>query len=209
MSLYHRYLFDFVIKNLILHQEQRDAASYLDLTLMELLDREMPIDFSKLIIAYLTKVVTNVQQNHALPYDFLLTKVFGKLGVRFTSLEYSSFYDALDYFEIRGSHPDGYTGESADGAGTSQSQEFGELVKNEETVVARHNDLMSLIWNLSPSTMSSPSIDTPFPPIVPWKLVGEWFQESSTSLSDKDKSSDSAQPENYLITSRKKTPSPT
>ncbi|MCD7461206.1 hypothetical protein HAX54_045529 [Datura stramonium] len=188
MSDYHQYLFAFVIKNLIPRQKLRDAASYLDLTLMEFLDREMPINFPELIIAYLTKVVIDVQQNHALPYDFLLTKVFGKLGVRFTSLEYYSLYDALDSFETRGSHPIVHKGEFADGVGTSQSQEVGEvkklhlenaslrlkieklkaqLVKNEETVVARHNDLMSLIWSLSPLTMSSTSVDAPIPPSVP------------------------------------------
>ncbi|MCD9638273.1 hypothetical protein HAX54_022144 [Datura stramonium] len=110
---YRCYLFAFVIKNLIPHQERRDAASYLDLTVL---------------------------------------------------------------------------GESAYGAGTSQSQTDGEvdklrlenvrflleikqlkahLVKNEETTVAHHNDLMSLIQSLSPLTMSSPSVDTPTSPSVP------------------------------------------
>lgn len=78
------------------HKKRRDAASYLDLTLMELLDREMPINFPGLIISYLTKVVMDVKQNHTLTYGFLLTKVFDKLGAWFTSLEYYSAYDALD-----------------------------------------------------------------------------------------------------------------
>ncbi|MCD7455698.1 hypothetical protein HAX54_029174 [Datura stramonium] len=91
---YHRYFFAFVIKNLIPRQERRDVVFYLDLTLMEFLDQEMPINFPELIIAYLTKVVTNVQQNHALPY---------------------------------GSHPEDRKGRSADGAGTSQSLEVGEV----------------------------------------------------------------------------------
>ncbi|MCE0481274.1 hypothetical protein HAX54_038892 [Datura stramonium] len=45
MSPYHRFLFAFVIKNLIPRQERMDVASYLDLTLMELCDREIPLIF--------------------------------------------------------------------------------------------------------------------------------------------------------------------
>ncbi|MCD7471937.1 hypothetical protein HAX54_012738 [Datura stramonium] len=120
-----------------------------------------------------SKVVIDVKQNHALPYGFLLIKVFGKLGVHFSSLKYYSIYDAMNYFETRGSHPEGGKGGSTAVAGTSRSHEVGEmeklylkidheqlkaqLVKNEETVVARHNDLMSLIRSLSPLTVSSPS----------------------------------------------------
>ncbi|MCE0482094.1 hypothetical protein HAX54_040491, partial [Datura stramonium] len=54
--------------------------------------------------------------------------------------------------------------ELADGAGTSQSPE---LVKNEETAEAHHNELMSLIRSLSAVTVLSPSIAAPSPPPVP------------------------------------------
>ncbi|MCD9640537.1 hypothetical protein HAX54_025891 [Datura stramonium] len=40
-----------------------------------------------------------------------------------------------------------------------------QLVKNEETIEARHNDLMSLIQSLSPLTLSSPSIAAQSPPV--------------------------------------------
>ncbi|MCD7467822.1 hypothetical protein HAX54_005465 [Datura stramonium] len=153
MSPYHRFLFAFVIKNLLPGQEYRD-----------------------------------VKQNRAIPYWFLLTKVFGKLGVCFTSLEYYSVYDALDYFETRGSHPENGKGGSPTVAGTSSPADDGEmrklhqeidrfleenkqlkaqLVKNEETVVAHHNNLISLTRSLSPLTVSSPSIAAQSPLVSP------------------------------------------
>ncbi|MCD9644936.1 hypothetical protein HAX54_033470 [Datura stramonium] len=188
MYLYHRYLFSFFIRNLIPRQERRDAASFLDLSLMELLDQELSINFLKLIVSYLTKVVTDVHQNHAMPYGFLLTKLLGQLGVQFTSVESYSLYDTLDYFETRGSHTDEHKSIPTDGTRTSQSPEVGEvellrlenarlrleieqlkaqLVKNEETVVARHNDLMSLIRSLSSLPVPSLSTVAPSPPYVP------------------------------------------
>ncbi|MCD9642627.1 hypothetical protein HAX54_029512 [Datura stramonium] len=57
MSAYHKLLFGFVMKNLIPHQERRDAASFLDLTLMGLLDRIMKINLPSLMIDYLSKVL--------------------------------------------------------------------------------------------------------------------------------------------------------
>lgn len=51
------------------------------------------------MISYLIKVATDVKQNYSLPYGFLLTKVFAKLGVQLASLEYYLGYDALDYYE--------------------------------------------------------------------------------------------------------------
>lgn len=98
---YHKTLFSFVTKNLVPRQEHRDAASYLDLTLMELLDRKMQIDLPGLMILFLIKVATDVKENHALPHRFLLTKVFAKLQVKLPALEYYSGYDALDYYENR------------------------------------------------------------------------------------------------------------
>ncbi|MCD9641260.1 hypothetical protein HAX54_027351 [Datura stramonium] len=155
MSPYHRFLFAFVIKNLLLRQERRDAASYLVLTLMELLDREMPINLSELVVTFVTMAMINVKQNHAIPY---------------------------------GSHPEDGKGRSSIVASTSGPADDGEmqklyqeidhlleenkqlkaqLVKNEETAEAHRNDLMSLDSELSPLTVSSPSISSQSPPVAP------------------------------------------
>ncbi|MCE3215786.1 hypothetical protein HAX54_003482 [Datura stramonium] len=123
--------------------------------------------YHKFLFAF---VAMDVKQNHALPYGFLLIKVFEKLGVRFTSLEYYSSYDALDYYKTRETHPTDGMSDATNVAGTSQSQETldmkmlllendrlrleveklkSQLAQNEETAAARHNDLMTLIQNLS------------------------------------------------------------
>ncbi|MCE2055751.1 hypothetical protein HAX54_043343 [Datura stramonium] len=107
------------------------------------------------------EVVIDVSQNHALPYRFLLTKVFAKLGVQFTSLEHYSTYDALDYFETRGSRQEGGMGGSSGAAGSSPSKEPFDT----DTVVARHKDLISLIRSLSPSLAPSSSVSPPSGPI--------------------------------------------
>lgn len=122
MTSYHKFQFAFVIKNIVPCQECRDAASYLDFTLMELLDQEMSINILGIIISYLTKVANDVKQNHSLPYGLLLTKVFETLGVRFTSLEYYSAYDALDLYETRRSRQDTVVGGPGYVAGTTLSQ---------------------------------------------------------------------------------------
>ncbi|MCD9645200.1 hypothetical protein HAX54_033936 [Datura stramonium] len=79
-------------------KERRDVASYLDLKLMEFLDRELPMNFLGLM-------------------------VFAKLDVWFTALEYYSSYNVLDYFHTRGTHSAGGLGEATDVVGSSQSQE--------------------------------------------------------------------------------------
>ncbi|MCE3050230.1 hypothetical protein HAX54_046709 [Datura stramonium] len=136
----------------------------------------------------LDMVVIDVKQNHSLPYGFLLTKVLEKLGARFPSLEYHSTYNAIDFHETKGSHPDDGVGGFTDVSGTSHSHGVVEmeklhlendflhmeneklkarLVKNEETTVTHHNDLMTLIRSLSPFVMSSPSIVAQYPPSAP------------------------------------------
>lgn len=188
MSDYHKILFAFVIKNLVPRPERHDEASYLDLTLMEIFGREMQIDFPGVMISYLIMVATDVKQNHSLPYGFLLTKVFAKLGVRLASLEYYSGYDALDYYENRGCHQE--DGMRVLGvvvtAATSQvlidneklvqendklclenADLRAQLTRNEEIVSARHNDLMTLLRGLSPLTMPFSAVATPSSPSTP------------------------------------------
>ncbi|MCD9643888.1 hypothetical protein HAX54_031772 [Datura stramonium] len=62
-------------------------------------------------------------ENHALPYGFSLTRVFAKLGVQFSSLEYYSTYDALNYFETRCSRQVGGMGGSSSVVGSSPTKE--------------------------------------------------------------------------------------
>ncbi|MCD7466523.1 hypothetical protein HAX54_003327 [Datura stramonium] len=81
-----------------------DAALYLDMILMELLGHEMLINLPRLMISYLTKFSTDIQQNHSLPYGFLLTSVFEKLDVPLLSLEPFSLYDVIDYYDTGVSH---------------------------------------------------------------------------------------------------------
>ncbi|MCE3214646.1 hypothetical protein HAX54_052948, partial [Datura stramonium] len=78
LSPYHKLLFVFVMKNLVPGQECRNATVFLNLTLMELLDRGMKFNFPGVI--------------------------FTKLGIKFSSLEYFSSYDAIDFYETRGTH---------------------------------------------------------------------------------------------------------
>ncbi|MCD9560823.1 hypothetical protein HAX54_019628 [Datura stramonium] len=61
MTAYYKLLFSFVIKNLIPHQERMDAASYLDLTLIELLDRKIRINLPDLMMSYITKVANDIK----------------------------------------------------------------------------------------------------------------------------------------------------
>ncbi|MCD9560709.1 hypothetical protein HAX54_019455 [Datura stramonium] len=185
MSSYHKFLFTFVIRNLIPRQERRDVASYLDLTLMELLDRGMPINLPALMIAYLNKVVHDVNKNHALPYGFLLTSVFAKWGVHFSFVEHYLPYDALDYYESRGTRHVGVMGGSSSATGSSPPKENSavlnlelenkhlrleieqlkaQLARNEDTAMARHQDLMALIRSLSPSIVPSSSVAPPTDP---------------------------------------------
>ncbi|MCD7471658.1 hypothetical protein HAX54_012251 [Datura stramonium] len=157
MSPYHKFLFTFVIRNLIPRQERRDAASYLDLTLMELLDRGMPINLPALMIAYLNKVVHDFNQNHALPYGFLLTSVFAKLGVKFSSMEHYLSYDAFDYYESRGTPHNTHLRFEIE-------QLKSQPARNEDTARARHQDLMALIQSLSRSIVPSSSMAPPTDP---------------------------------------------
>ncbi|MCD7461115.1 hypothetical protein HAX54_045195 [Datura stramonium] len=90
------------------------------------------------------QVVIDVKRNHALPYRFLLTKVFAKLGVRFSSLEYYSTYNALDYFETRGSHQTGGMDGSSSVAGSSPSKEPSDTMRLEMENKSLHLELEQL-----------------------------------------------------------------
>ncbi|KAF3625716.1 Ribosomal protein S8 family protein [Capsicum annuum] len=56
--------------------ERHIVASFLDLTLMGLLDSEIPIDFPQLIIKHMERLLVKDKNGHALPYHFWLVPVF-------------------------------------------------------------------------------------------------------------------------------------
>lgn len=75
MSTLHRLYFDVVYKILIPRKEQRSEAKYLDLTLMELLDSEIPINLASLIIKHMQRILIQDKNGHALPYGFCLADI--------------------------------------------------------------------------------------------------------------------------------------
>ncbi|KAM3304224.1 hypothetical protein P3S67_015256 [Capsicum chacoense] len=87
-SLYQLY-FDVIHKMILLRQERRTVASFLDLTLIELLDSEIPIDIPQLIIKHMQRVLVKDKNGHALPYQFWLAPVFDdfRVSVKVWSLQ--------------------------------------------------------------------------------------------------------------------------
>ena len=79
-SLYQLY-FDVVHKMILPRKERHTVASFLDLTLMELLDSEIPIDLPQLIIKHMQRVLVKDTNGHALPYQFWLASVFNDFYV--------------------------------------------------------------------------------------------------------------------------------
>ncbi|MCD7447529.1 hypothetical protein HAX54_031025 [Datura stramonium] len=87
-----------------------------------------------------SKVVTDVKQNHALPYGFLLTKDVGEIE----KLRLENDRMCMENEQLQA-----------------------QLVKNGKTVLDRHNNLITLVRSLSPLVMSSPSVAVQSPPIAP------------------------------------------
>ncbi|KAM3222339.1 hypothetical protein P3L10_021609 [Capsicum annuum] len=76
MSPLHQLYFDVVHKMILLKKERRTIATFLDLTLMELLDTEVQIDLPCLILKHVQRVLLKEVSGHALPYQFFLTPIF-------------------------------------------------------------------------------------------------------------------------------------
>lgn len=119
----------------------------------------------------------------------MLTRVFDKLRIHFSSLEYFSNYDAIDFYETRETNPEGTSAQQSAGLGTDPSvasldmamillenERFrlenadlqSQLARNEEVSTARHNDLMNLIQGFSQSAnpASCPTAQSPSPAAV-------------------------------------------
>lgn len=76
----HKLLFEFVNKCLLPRSERRHEATYLDLEVMEVLDQNMPINLLLLMLKHVERKADQEKGTHALPFGFLLTRVFDQLG---------------------------------------------------------------------------------------------------------------------------------
>lgn len=81
MSSLLKHYFDIVHKLLILRDEWRSEANYFELTLMELLDSDVPINLPSLIIKHMESVLTQDKNGNALTYSFWLSKIFEAYSV--------------------------------------------------------------------------------------------------------------------------------
>ena len=70
ISPLYQFYFDLVHKMILPRQERRIVANFLDLTLMELLDSQTPIELPRLIIKHIQRVLIQDANGHSLPYEF-------------------------------------------------------------------------------------------------------------------------------------------
>lgn len=63
------------IRYLIPWKEHRSEATYIELTFMKLLDSEIPINLSSLIIKHMQRVLIQDKNGHALPYGFWVADI--------------------------------------------------------------------------------------------------------------------------------------
>ncbi|XP_075110990.1 uncharacterized protein LOC142181631 [Nicotiana tabacum] len=88
----HKVLFEFVNKCLLPKQERRHIANYMDLVLMECMERGKQINWHAFIIKLLDRVI-NGSKAHATPYGFILTTVLDMLNVPLKKWEMASSKD--------------------------------------------------------------------------------------------------------------------
>ena len=80
MTPLHQLLFMFVIRNIIPRGQGCNQADVLDQSLVDLLDREEPINLPTLMIRHSARIA-NTTRTHDPGYGFLLTKVFEHSGM--------------------------------------------------------------------------------------------------------------------------------
>lgn len=97
MSPLYQFYFDVVHKIILPRQERRTVASFLDLTLMELLDSEIPIDLLQLIIKHMQRVLVKDTNGHALPYQFWLASIFEDFRVPVKVWSLQTTKDVIGY----------------------------------------------------------------------------------------------------------------
>ena len=83
MTSLHQLLFMFTIKNIIPRGQGRNSADALDQCLVDLLNREEPINLPALMIRHIRRIA-NTTRAHDLGYGFLLTRVFEHFGIVLT-----------------------------------------------------------------------------------------------------------------------------
>ncbi|WMV33937.1 hypothetical protein MTR67_027322 [Solanum verrucosum] len=81
MSTLHKLYFDVVHKIILPRKQRHTKANFLDLTLIELLDSEVPIDLPTLIIKHMHRVLHQDEYGHALPYGFWMAPIFEAFNV--------------------------------------------------------------------------------------------------------------------------------
>ena len=176
MTSLHQLLFWFIIKNVIPRGQGRNLADAMDQCLIDLMDREEPINLPALMIRHIARIA-NASREHDLGYGFLLTMVFEHFGVKLTKKVGVQFVDEIGSSTLMGC---GYTlvegtaqeqgsktlcppvsgssssGPSIEAVVQAQAQLTSELsaVKSElaeerAQTAKRHEDLLSLLSALS------------------------------------------------------------
>ena len=90
----HQLLFMFVIKNVIPRGQGRNSADLFDQCLVDLLDREEPINLPAIMIRHIGRIA-NTTRAHDLGYGFLLTRVFEHFGIVLTRRVAAQVIDAI------------------------------------------------------------------------------------------------------------------
>ena len=81
MSPFYQSYFDMVHKMILPRQKRRTVASFPYLTLMKLLDSEIPTDLPLFIIKHIQRVLVKDTNGHALSYQFWLASVFNNFHI--------------------------------------------------------------------------------------------------------------------------------
>ena len=182
----HQLLFMFVIKNVIPRGQGRNSADLFDQCLVDLLDREEPINLPAIMIRHIGRIA-NTTRAHDLGYGFLLTRVFEHFGIVLTRRVEAQVIDAIGIDTLLGC---GF--EFGEGSGSKQGRrpprppvseqpstkveavlEDNARLKDELSAVKaalaeeqalsakRHADLLALLSSLAPSI---PPLQTKPPP---------------------------------------------
>ncbi|KAH0634465.1 hypothetical protein KY290_037877 [Solanum tuberosum] len=95
MSMLHKLYFDVVHKIILPRKQRRTKANFLDLTLMELLDSEVPINLPTLIIKHMHMVLHQDENGHVLPYGFWMAPIFETFNVPVQVWHSQTFKDVV------------------------------------------------------------------------------------------------------------------
>lgn len=71
------------------------------MAVIELLDNGQPINLPSLIIQHMARAVDTSKPKHAMPYGFMLTKLFDKLNIALPELKFGNNNDVLDVVTLK------------------------------------------------------------------------------------------------------------